>query len=59
MAVRRARFSATDRNDEAAYGRSLTYWSSSPSACPLPRTSPTGSMSISSTASQRSSVASG
>ena len=52
--------SATLRNDEATYGRSLTYCASGNAPVPRPRrTSPTGSTSSSSAAVQRSSLASG
>ena len=63
-AVRNASFSATASMLEAAYGRSLTYWASSPSLGLLvrqagPRTRAIGSTSSSRAAVQRSAVASG
>ena len=58
IAVPNTRPSATLMNDEAAYGRSLTYWSMRGKRIPR-RTSPTGSTSSSSATVQRSSVASG
>ncbi len=51
---------ATDRNDDATYGRSLTYSASAnPPDRPPRRTRPTGSISISNAAVHRSSEASG
>jgi len=63
-AVRKASLSATASMLEAAYGRSLTYWASSPSVFGVfwparPRTSATGSTSSSSAAVHRCGVASG
>ncbi len=62
-AVRKASLSATASMLEAAYGRSLTYWASSPSLglfrLAVPRTRATGSTSSSSAAVQRPAVASG
>ena len=59
-AVRKASLSATASMLEAAYGRSLTYWASSPSlVLVLPRTRAMGSTSRSSAAVQRPAVASG
>ena len=61
-AVRKASLIATASMLEAAYGRSLTYWPSSPSLfllCRGPRTRATGSTSSSSAAVHRSGVASG
>jgi hypothetical protein len=49
---------ATDRNDDATYGRSLTYGSSEGPGR-RPRTKPTGSMSSRSVAVHRSGVATG
>jgi hypothetical protein len=60
IAVLKAVTSATERNDEAAYGRSLTYSASANPLVSRPRrTSPTGSIDSSSAAVQRSSLASG
>ena len=61
-AVRKASLIATASMLEAAYGRSLTYWASSPSLflCSwCPRTRAIGSTSSSSAAVHRSGVASG
>ena len=63
-AVRKASLMATASMLAAAYGRSLTYWASSPSLCLVflpagPRTSAIGSTSSSSAAVHRSGVASG
>ncbi len=59
-AVRKASLRATASMLEAAYGRSLTYWASSPSLVfVLPRTRAMGSTSSSSAAVQRPAVASG
>ncbi|MGX1510592.1 hypothetical protein RKD44_001880 [Streptomyces collinus] len=65
MALEKTLLSATARRDEAAYGRSLTYWARAasgapPRPLPLPRlTSATASTSSSSAAVQRRSSASG
>ncbi len=59
-AVRKASLRATVSMLEAAYGRSLTYWASSPSlVLVLPRTRAMGSISSSSATVQRPAVASG
>ncbi|GAA4340649.1 hypothetical protein GCM10023178_53920 [Actinomadura luteofluorescens] len=52
---------ADARSEDAAYGRSFTYWPSEKSGVPLPRvrTSWTGSTSSSKAAVQRCSSASG
>ncbi len=65
MAVRNTVRRATASSEDAAYGRSLTYWASAksgepPRPLPLPRrTSAMGSMSSSRAAVQTSSFASG
>jgi hypothetical protein len=57
-AVLKTREIATLVNDDAAYGRSLTYWSRRGNRTPR-RMRPTGSTSSRSAAVHRSSVASG
>lgn len=60
IALLKTVISATERNEEATYGRSLTYSASANRPAPRPRrTSPTGSMSSTSAAVHRSSPASG
>jgi hypothetical protein len=58
IAVLKTRAIATLRNDEATYGRSLTYWSRRGKRTPR-RIRPTGSTSRSSAAVQLASFASG
>jgi hypothetical protein len=60
IAVLKTVLSATERDDDATYGRSLTYSASANEPRPRPRRiSPTGSTSSSSAAVHRASVDSG